>query len=63
MDEMIFETQTGEKATFVVQVLFRQNSTWQGTIHWTRKTRRSIRTRSKCQAEDDVLRRGSQKQQ
>jgi hypothetical protein len=37
MDEMIFETQTGEKATFVVQVLFRQNSTWQGTIHWTEK--------------------------
>ena len=24
----------GEKGTFVVQVMFRQNATWQGTIRW-----------------------------
>ena len=28
---------TGEKATFIVQVQFRQNSTWQGTVQWVEK--------------------------
>ena len=42
MDERVFATLFGQKATFVVQVLFRQNSTWQGTVCWTeqRKTQR-----------------------
>ena len=31
---------TGKKGTFVVQVLYRQNATWQGTVRWldTNKT-------------------------
>ncbi len=37
MDDSIFETKLGEKATFVIQVQFRQNSSWQGTITWTEK--------------------------
>ncbi len=35
MGEEMFEIKRGEKATFVIQVQFRQNSTWQGTITWT----------------------------
>lgn len=34
MDDSIFSQKKGEKATFIVQVLFRQNSTWQGSIKW-----------------------------
>lgn len=34
MEDMEFEKLEGEKATFVVQVQFRQNATWQGTISW-----------------------------
>lgn len=35
-------SERGEKATFVVQVQFRQNATWQGTVDWMeeKKTRR-----------------------
>ena len=29
------ETPRGEKATFVVNVQFRQNATWQGTVSWS----------------------------
>lgn len=35
MSDEIFETERGEKATFIVQVQFRQNATWQGTLTWT----------------------------
>lgn len=35
MSEEIFDSERGKKATFVVQVQFRRNSTWQGTITWT----------------------------
>lgn len=35
MDEDIFTKEQGKKATFVIQVHFRQNATWQGTITWT----------------------------
>lgn len=35
MQEDIFADKQGKKATFVVQVQFRQNATWQGTITWT----------------------------
>lgn len=44
MDEII-ENKAGEKATFIVQVQFRQNSSWQGTITWTEK-KKTLRYRS-----------------
>ena len=28
------EEQTGQKATFAVRILFRQNSSWQGSVTW-----------------------------
>lgn len=31
------EPERGKRATFVVRVQFRQNSTWQGTVDWTDK--------------------------
>lgn len=34
MEDEIFTTKLGEKATFTIQVQFRQNATWQGTIAW-----------------------------
>lgn len=34
MDDETFENLIGEKATFIVQVQFRQNATWQGSISW-----------------------------
>ena len=37
MDEKSFEKTSGKKSTFIVQVQFRQNATWQGTITWTEK--------------------------
>ncbi len=35
MSEATFESEHGDRATFLVQVQFRQNATWQGTITWT----------------------------
>ena len=29
--------QKGEKATFVVHVMYRQNATWQGSVTWAEK--------------------------
>lgn len=37
MDDSSLEIKSGKKSTFVVQILFRQNSTWQGTVTWTEK--------------------------
>ena len=37
MSDEIFKEKRGEKATFVVQVQFRQNATWQGTVTWAEK--------------------------
>lgn len=37
MSDEIFDSERGEKATFVVQVRFRQNATWQGTVTWAEK--------------------------
>ncbi|MEG2192481.1 MAG: hypothetical protein RRX95_04285 [Oscillospiraceae bacterium] len=34
MNEDIFSQKQGEKATFIIQVMFRQNSTWQGSVKW-----------------------------
>lgn len=41
MSDEIFKTERGEKATFVVQVQFRQNATWQGTVTWAEKNQTS----------------------
>ena len=40
MEEEVFEKVTGQKATFIVQVQFRQNATWQGTITWLEEKRK-----------------------
>ena len=37
MSDEQFAAERGEKATFVVQVQFRQNATWQGTVTWAEK--------------------------
>ena len=37
MCEGNLENVSGKKATFIVQVQFKQNATWQGTITWTEK--------------------------
>jgi hypothetical protein len=31
------EKKTEQKATFIIKVLYRQNATWQGTVHWVEK--------------------------
>lgn len=30
----ILESRTGQKATFAVRILFRQNASWQGSVTW-----------------------------
>ena len=35
--KMLEETPVGKKATFVVQVMYRQNATWQGQVVWSEK--------------------------
>ncbi|MEG2038913.1 MAG: hypothetical protein RRZ73_04205 [Oscillospiraceae bacterium] len=37
MDDLDLEKQRGEKATFMIQVQYRQNATWQGTISWVER--------------------------
>ena len=37
MAEEALHSKNGEKATFTIQVQFRQNATWQGTICWKEK--------------------------
>lgn len=40
MEERKIDSQSepqGDKATFIVQVQFRQNATWQGTVQWVEK--------------------------
>lgn len=45
MSDDIFKEQSGEQATFVVHVQFRQNATWQGSIEWLEeKTNRKFRS-------------------
>lgn len=57
MSEDVFETKLGEKLTFVIQVQFRQNSTWQGTITWTeqKKTQRFRSTLEMIKLMDSAL--------
>ena len=38
-------SQKGERASFLINVRFRQNSSWQGTLHWT-NTNRVVHFRS-----------------
>ncbi len=38
-------SQTGEKATFVVNIQYRQNATWQGKVFWA-ETGKSCNFRS-----------------
>ncbi|MEG1773441.1 MAG: hypothetical protein RR320_01160 [Oscillospiraceae bacterium] len=42
MEDTCSITAQGQKATFIVEVQFRQNATWQGTVSWTegRQTQR-----------------------
>lgn len=35
------DRQQGKKATFIVQIQFRQNATWQGTVTWAEKNETS----------------------
>lgn len=57
MSEEDFLSERGKKATFVVQVQFRQNATWQGTITWTdeKKTQRFRSTLEMLKLMDDAL--------
>jgi hypothetical protein len=34
------DVQPGEKATFIVEVQFRQNATWQGTVSWVERKKK-----------------------
>ncbi len=57
MSEDVFVSEQGKKATFVVQVQFRQNATWQGTITWTdeKKTQRFRSTLEMIKLMDGAL--------
>ena len=39
------EKNRGDKGTFIVQVMYRQNATWQGQVIWAEENR-SVRFRS-----------------
>ena len=45
MADDILENEQGKRATFMVQVQFRQNATWQGTITWAEE-KKACRFRS-----------------
>ena len=57
MDNIVFQEEQGEKSTFIVQVQFRQNATWQGTITWTeeKKTRHFRSTLELIKLMNDAL--------
>lgn len=57
MPEDIFTNENGKKATFVIQVQFRQNATWQGTITWTeeKKMQRFRSTLEMIKLMDDAM--------
>ena len=50
----------GSKATFIVQVQFQQNATWQGTITWTdeKKVQKFRSTLELIKLMDDALSQG-----
>lgn len=45
LDDGLLKSKAGEKATFIIQVQFRQNASWQGTITWAEK-KKTMRYRS-----------------
>lgn len=53
--------ESGEKATFVVHVQFRQNATWQGTIQWidSKKTQKFRSTLEMIRLMDEALQSGA----
>lgn len=57
MSEDILLSEQGKKATFMVQVQFRQNATWQGTITWMdeKKTQRFRSTLEMIKLMDGAL--------
>jgi hypothetical protein len=57
MSEEILENEHGKRATFIVQVQFRQNATWQGTITWAeeKKTSRFRSTLEMVKLMDNAL--------
>ena len=34
MEEKDFSEKKGEKSTFIVEIKYRENATWQGTVKW-----------------------------
>jgi len=63
MSDEVFTQNKGDRATFVVQVQFRQNATWQGTVTWAEKNEiqhfRSVLELIRLM--DDSLREGEEK--
>jgi len=57
MSDSLLESKTGDKATFIIQVQFRQNSSWQGTITWAerKKTQRYRSTLEMIKLMDSAL--------
>lgn len=57
MPEDIFASEQGKKASFMVQVQFRQNATWQGTITWMdeKRTQRFRSTLEMIKLMDNAL--------
>jgi hypothetical protein len=57
MSDEILENEHGKRATFIVQVQFRQNATWQGTITWAeeKKTSRFRSTLEMVKLMDNAL--------
>lgn len=57
MPDDIFTSEQGRKASFMVQVQFRQNATWQGTITWMdeKRTQRFRSTLEMIKLMDNAL--------
>lgn len=57
MSDELLKEKRGEKATFVVQVQFRQNASWQGTITWAEQneTRHFRSTLELIKLMDEIL--------
>ena len=57
MSDELLKEKRGEKATFVVQVQFRQNASWQGTVTWAEQneTRHFRSTLELIKLMDEIL--------
>lgn len=57
MSDEVLKEKHGEKATFVVQVQFRQNASWQGTVTWAEQneTRHFRSTLELIKLMDEIL--------